>query len=58
MSLSLPVVITEAAVFGDLGGAGGVDHTQVWPHDDIRHSRVFLGVAEAKICESLPRDDV
>ena len=58
MLLSLPVVITQPAVFGDLGGAGSVDHAYIWPDNDIRNSRIFLGVAEAKVCESLPRDDV
>lgn len=58
MLLSLPVVITQAAVFGDLGTAGCVDHADIWPDDDIRHSRVFGRVAKTKGYKSLPRDDV
>jgi len=58
MLLSLPVVITQAAMFGNFRGAGCVDHAQIWLDDDIRHRRVFGRVAKTKVCESLPRDDV
>jgi hypothetical protein len=56
--LGLPVIITQTAVFGDLGVAGCVDHPQVGPDNDIWHSRVFGRITEAKGRESLPIDDV
>lgn len=52
------VVLVDATMLGDLGGAVGIYYAFDWAHDDVWYGWVFSGVAKAQGDQSRTVDDV